>query len=254
MPANPPAVPGLVDFCAGVAARAASASGDHLLAGYLHGSAVLGGWMPGRSDVDLLLVSSGAPGEGVGAVLADVLVSAGTRCPGSRLECSVVTAEQARRPAPPWPFVVHVVAGPPGGERRVVPGGRGSADPDLLMHYAVCRSAGVAVAGPAPAEVIGDVARELILPYLAHELAWGVAQASEEYAVLNACRALVYLCGGGIVSKIAGAERVIAERLGPVPLIELALARQRGLLPSARPGAAAAEFASSVAARLLAAS
>ena len=35
-----------------------TASGGLLQAAYLHGSAVLGGWVPGRSDVDMLFVAA----------------------------------------------------------------------------------------------------------------------------------------------------------------------------------------------------
>ena len=39
-------------------------SGGLLQAAYLHGSAALGGWMPGRSDVDMLFVTA----DGIGSV------------------------------------------------------------------------------------------------------------------------------------------------------------------------------------------
>jgi hypothetical protein len=48
------------------------------------------------------------------------------------------------------------------------------------------------------------VPRRAVLDYLAGELGWGVGHAPEAYAVLNACRALVFLTDHKIVSKIAG--------------------------------------------------
>src|SRR6266487_5421734 len=70
--------------------------------------------------------------------------------------------------------------------------------------YAVCLAAGIRLAGPPPADAIGKVGGPTVLRYLAGELAWGLANAPECYAVLNACRALVYLDEDRIVSKVAG--------------------------------------------------
>ena len=42
----------------------------------------------------------------------------------------------------------------------------------------------------------GVVPRRVILDYLAGELHWGAGHAPEAYAVLNACRALIYLTDG----------------------------------------------------------
>jgi len=54
----------------------------------------------------------------------------------------VVTVAQARQPAPPWPFVLHVAAGPGKPARTVRASRQSPGDADLLMHYAVCRAAG----------------------------------------------------------------------------------------------------------------
>jgi hypothetical protein len=211
--------------------RAGGSLGGHLRAAYLHGSAVLGGWMPGRSDVDVLLVTDNAvPGRAVEAVAA-VLAASGRRCPGSGLECSVVTAGQAASPHAPWPFLPHVRAGPDDARARVVRGDELPGDPDLLMHYAVCRAAGWPAHGPGPPELIGAVGRRAILGYLAGELRWGAEHQSEAYAVLNACRALVFLADGQIVSKVAGGSIALARGLGPPALIDRALDQQHGMSP-----------------------
>jgi hypothetical protein len=123
-------------------------------------------------------------------------------------------------------------------------------DSDLLMHYAVVRSAGVVLAGPAAEAVIGPVSRPVILAYLADELAWGVANAPECYAVLNACRAQVYLEQDRIVSKVAGGLAALQHGSGPPALIRRALDQQQARAPERRPGPDAAAFASRVAAAL----
>jgi len=196
-----------------------------LTAAYLHGSAALGGWVEERSDVDILFVVAGDIGDRAARAAGDLLTRSGAECPGRSLEASIVTMSQAARPAPPWPFVLHAGFGE--GGQTLVRGDASAGDPDLLMHYAVCRVAGVAVAGPSPAAVIGAVQRPQILAYLAGELAWGLANAPENYAVLNACRALVYLNEGRIVSKIAGGLAALDRGIGPPGVVRRALDQQQ---------------------------
>jgi streptomycin 3"-adenylyltransferase len=225
-------------------------SGGLLRAGYLHGSAALGGWMPGRSDVDMLFVTADGIGSGVVEPMSQALCEAAGQCPGRGLECNVVTVTQAGQPAPPWPFVLHIAAGPGKPDRTVHPGSQSPGDPDLLMHYAVCRAAGWPVCGPAAAELIGAVPRRLILDYLAGELCWGVENASEAYAVLNACRALIYLTDHEIVSKVAGGEAALRRGAGPGEVIQRALAQQRGSEPDWPPAGDAVSFVLATAATL----
>ena len=213
-----------------------------LQAAYLHGSAALGGWVPGRSDVDMLFVAADGISNAAVTRMGKVLYQGAGRCPGRELECSVVTVGQARQPAPPWPFVLHVTAGPGKPGRAVRPDSRSPGDPDLLMHYAVCRAAGWPLCGPPPQHLIGVVPRRGILDYLAGELGWGIGHAPEAYAVLNACRALIYLTDHVIVSKIAGAEAVLSRGTGPAEVIERALAQQRGSEPDQPPALDAVSF------------
>jgi streptomycin 3"-adenylyltransferase len=118
------------------------------------------------------------------------------------------------------------------------------------MHYAVCRAAGWPVCGPPPRDLIGAVPRRAILDYLAGELGWGIGHAPEAYAVLNACRALVYLTDHKIVSKIAGGEAVLSRGTGPAEVIERALAQQRGSEPDQPPAPDAVSFVLATAAAL----
>ncbi len=221
-----------------------------LQAAYLHGSAALGGWVPGRSDVDMLFVAADEISKTAVTRMGEVLCAGAGGCPSRELECSVVTVAQARQPAPPWPFTLHVTAGPGKPGRTVRPGSRSLGDPDLLMHYAVCRAAGWPVCGPPPQELIGVVPRRAILDYLAGELGWGTGHAPEAYAVLNACRALIYLTDHVIVSKITGGEAVLSRGTGPAEVIERALAQQRGSEPDRPPASDAVSFVLATAATL----
>jgi streptomycin 3"-adenylyltransferase len=230
-------------FALRLAAAVAERCGGALLAAYLHGSGALGGWIADRSDVDMLLVAADDIAAPAVATVGEMLVASAPTCPGRGLECSLVTASHAADPSPPWPFVLHV-GSDPGNERapRLVLGADCQGDPDLLMHYAVCREAGIVLAGVAPQQVIGPVQRRAILGYLADELGWGLANAPESYAVLNACRAFVYLADGRIVSKVAGGELALDRGFGPAGLLRRALDQQRAMAPERAPGRDAAQF------------
>lgn len=229
-----------------------AAACDDLTGAYLHGSAALGGWQPGRSDVDMLFVTGGDVTARVAGALITALFGAAGDCPGHALECSVVAAGQARRTQPPWPFLLHVNAEPR--RARAVIGDGGPGDPDLLMHYTVCRAAGRTVHGPPPAQVFGRVPRPQILAYLAEELTWGLAHAPERYSVLNGSRALLYAEDGIIRSKLEGGTVALARGLGPPGLLRRALDQQRGLLPEQeRPSADAVAFVESAIAAVRAA-
>jgi Domain of unknown function (DUF4111)/Nucleotidyltransferase domain len=227
-----------------------TASGGLVQAAYLHGSAVLGGWLP-ASDVDILVVAADCIEAGALARIAVVLAARSDvagGCPGSGLECSVVTATTAAGPHAPWPYLLHV-AGEPGG-CRIHDGADSPGDTDLLMHYAVCRAAGWMLCGRPPREVIGPVPRQAILDYLGGELRWGLGHASEAYAVLNACRAMVYLADDAIVSKIAGGEAALRRGFGPAGLITRALSQQRGTTGGQQPEDDAVGFVLATAAAL----
>jgi hypothetical protein len=224
------------------------ASGGRLQAAYLHGSAVLGGWVGARSDVDVMFVTEADLSAAAVTAVAETLAAGAADCPGTDLECSVVTALGARRPAAPWPFVLHVHAS--ASAARVVRGDGSAGDRDLLMHYVVCRVAGWALHGPPPRSVIGAIPRPVILSYLADELDWGLANAPEPYAVLNACRALAFAADGKIVSKIAGGRLALSRGLGPPATIRRALDQQLGQRPEQPADAAAAAFVTATAATL----
>jgi streptomycin 3"-adenylyltransferase len=217
-------------------------SNGQVCAAYLHGSAALGGWLP-SSDVDILFIATDDISSGALDLVARSLADSHSACPGRGLECSVVSRSAAAGARPPWPYLLHVVTGSaePAGSRTIL-GADSPGDTDLLMHYAVCRAAGWPVSGPPPRELIGPVARQHIRAYMADELRWGLEHATEAYAVLNSCRALIYLADGRIVSKVAGGEAALRRGLGPAGLIQRTLAQQQGRAAEQQPGAEAAAF------------
>lgn len=208
---------------------------------YVHGSAALGGFVPGLSDVDLLFVVDGEIEDPV--ALGREIADAAIPCPGRGVELSVVTHAAAASNTEPWPFVVHVATG--SGDARIVSGATIDGDPDLLMHSAVTLAGGGAIVGPQPAEVFGEPHRDDVLAYLADELASAVGGESETYAVLNACRAWQYVETGEIVSKVSGGSWAKTHG-GPMLVIGRALSAQMGLLDDRPVTPEAARFVRSV--------
>jgi hypothetical protein len=220
-------------YATDVAAALARVLGPDLTGVYLHGSAVLGGFDPRRSDVDILAVSEGAMTAGQRAAAAGALSEERLPCPAAGLELSVVTLAAARHPVARPAFELHTTTG--SGDRKVVDGHGRDGDPDLVLHFAVCRAAGRLLGPGRPADqVFAPVPGELVRAQLASELRWATGlhrvtgPAPGEYAVLNACRAWRYVVDGSLVSKIDGGEWAL--RRVPDPdreLIATALARQR---------------------------
>ncbi|MDJ0769563.1 MAG: DUF4111 domain-containing protein [Ilumatobacter sp.] len=218
---------------------------------YVHGSAALGGFVPGRSDVDILIVVDAWPAGRTDADrLGEELVEAASPSPGRGVELTVVTVEQAGSVRRPPPFVVHVATEPT--DERVVFGEAGDGDPDLVMHYAVARAAGVTVVGPEPTGVFAEPTRTEVLDYLVHELAWAAeSAATEAYAVLNACRAWQYLSTGALVSKVTGGSWA-RDQGADQRLVGRALAAQLGLVDHRELDAQGRDFVRSIRERLLA--
>jgi hypothetical protein len=226
--------------------------GPALVGLYLHGSAALGGWSAERSDVDLLGVVARPLGRRAKREISARLNHPSLVCPApAGLELSLVTAVVAGDPPRRPPFELHVNTGP---SPQTHLGGPAAADPDLLLHFAVCRRAGVAVTGPDPVEVFGEPPRAWLLERAAAELRWAVRHGDFADRVLNACRAWRFLADDALGSKMEGGRwarlrLVDTELSGAGALVDAAVAAQLGLAPMpAAPAdlAAADRFVASV--------
>ena len=179
--------------------------GDELLGVYLMGSAALGGYVHGRSDVDVTVVVR-AP---LDRLVKDALV-AGLRhealpCPARGLELVVYARG---RPDPElnlnsgerMPFLATV--------------GPGEDSPHwFVLDRAILAARGRALAGPPPAEIVPAPSEEEILEALAVGLKWYRDHPDEarDDAALNAVRARAYLERGEWISKAEAVERLLDE-------------------------------------------
>ena len=209
-------------LCASVvAARLRDALGTNLSACYLHGSAVLGGFDPGISDLDLLVVSR----DPLSDAEADAIVREveHLELPAKGLEMSVLTQSEALSPDLERPhYQLHVAVAGAGTVRRV-DGRGGGGDRDLILHLAVTRASGHTLVGPAPGEILAALPERIVRQASIDEVVWARDCGDPIYLVLTAARARAFARTGRLVSKVEAAEADAA-----VPVVRAALTHQRG--------------------------
>lgn len=216
-------------YALNVASATAAVSGSQLAGAYLHGSAVLGGFDARRSDIDILVVCDGPMTPAQQSAVAEALSERRLPCPGRGLELSIVTLQATRHPTAEPAFELHLTTAAE--DTKVIDGHQRGGDPDLVLHFAVCRRAGRLLGPGLPAaEVFSPVPDGLVAAQLVTELRWGAEAAPGEYAVLNACRAWRFAADGALVSKIDGGQWALGRVHGPDrELVRNALDRQRSL-------------------------
>ncbi|MGW1408296.1 aminoglycoside adenylyltransferase domain-containing protein [Streptomyces sp. NPDC002403] len=213
-----------------------------LIGVYLHGSAVLGGFDADSSDVDVLAVVAGQGTERDQRALGAAVVETTSRCPGTGLEMSVITAATAADIGS-CPFEVHIRTTATG--TAVIPGAGHAGDADLILHCAVCRDHALAVWGPPAQEVFAPVPADRVRAAMVSELRWALDRASATYAVLNACRALRFAADGQLCSKLDGG-RWYQDPHRNDAVVTAAIAHQRDGLPGPTASAATAFVAAPI--------
>ncbi len=202
------------------------ALGDNLLAAYLHGSAVLGGYRSDCSDLDILAITNRRLADS--DIDAAVAALGGGVYPAKGLELTLLTRAEAALPDTHAPkFQLHVATGRIDGAVRVVDGRRREGDRDLILHFAVCRAAGVALLGPSPDVTLAAVSAGDIRLAMIDEIEWAADAASPAYLVFTCARAWLFAATDRLASKIEAGEWA-AERYSKPRLIESALTLQRG--------------------------
>lgn len=154
----------------------------------LHGSLTLGDYVPGRSDIDLLVIVERSLRDREVERLTRAVVAEQASAPGP-VDLRIVTGETAASPTEEPPMELYVRLHPPSEpaiERRH-PGER-----DLVVELSVCRHHGRSLVGPAPREVIAEIPDDWILRSGDAQLAdWQSLTDDAEHAelmVLTACR------------------------------------------------------------------
>jgi predicted nucleotidyltransferase len=193
-----------------LAAELAEVLGDDLLSLALHGSAALGDFAPGRSDLDVLAVMATDPTAATLAALDDVHVRLDTDFPewNGHVEVDYVSAEAVDAVVQGTDESHPMIRISPGEPLHEVEASR-----HYVLNWAAALQADQPIAGAAPCTVLPAIDRRLIHQVvLQHVRAWPEwvrdmqATGAQAYAVLTLCRAAETLATGRQVSKLAVAN------------------------------------------------
>lgn len=176
-----------------VVAQLGKLLGEDLVGVYLGGSVALGDYVPGRSDVDVLVVCRTALPRARKVAVAEALRHESLPCPARGLEL-VLYRETS----------VRVASAAAGFELNLNSGARMpfhvSFDPSeeprfwFVLDRSITRERGIGLHGPSAKDLFAPIPRPAILGALAEALAWHRrdAAARAEDTVLNGCRAWRY--------------------------------------------------------------
>jgi predicted nucleotidyltransferase len=218
---RPAAVIGHLDppatrYAHAVTAALAASLGSELLGVYLYGSAIVGDYVPGRSDVDLIAVSRRPLTHEHARHTASAVAAVEPPYPTKGLDLHVAPVESVTTPAERPRFDVQIASWF-AMERLARPGDVGEAR--LNLHYVCCRQHGHNLLGPSARKLFVPRPRSVYLRQLREEL---YRFTSPWYRVLNACRDWRYLEESEICSKLEG-SRWATERLDDPSLVAAAV-------------------------------
>lgn len=195
-------------FAEALAQAASRVLGDAVAGVVLHGSLALGDYLPGLSDIDLLVVVDDPLTPIQLAPLAENGGQERPRVP-VHVDLRVVTRQVAAAPTPQPPMEAHLRINK-GPEPRVRVDGRHPGERDLVIEFSVCRAHGRSILGAPPAELIGEVPDEWVLDVgdaqLADWQAIGEHPPHAQLTVLTACRLWRFAEEGHHFSKDAAGE------------------------------------------------
>jgi hypothetical protein len=215
-------------FAQTLARSCAGALGETVAGVILHGSLTLDDYVPGRSDLDLLVVIDDPLGDARLAALVEAMASRRAAAPGP-VDLRLVTRQVAASPTPAPPLEAYLRLTPSSGvrlEERRHPGER-----DLAVELSVSRAHGRSLLGATPAELLGEIPdRWVVAAGDAQLAAWQAIGDDPPYAeltVLTACRVWRFAEEGRHASKAAAAQWAL-ERDPTLGVVGDALRRRHG--------------------------
>ncbi|MFC4017753.1 nucleotidyltransferase domain-containing protein [Micromonospora sp. GCM10011542] len=224
--------------------------GADLVGAYAAGSVGLGAYQPGRSDVDVALVSAGPLSEAAKRALVARLRHEALPCPARGLELVVYRRAVAASGTPEPGFEVELNTGATMPFRCTLdPADRPAADGRFwyALDRSILHQSGYALLGPPAGQVFADPAPADLRRLLIEALTWwlalptppddGPAPGAED-AVLGACRSLVRHRDGVWLSKVAAGQRLI-DAGDPAEVIRRSVAARHGGPPPTGPQARA---------------
>jgi hypothetical protein len=215
--------------------------GGALVGVYTTGSLALGGFTPGRSDIDLMAVVDGAESPEACLDLAARLDQGRLPCPASGLEFVLYPRAIVTTPSVDAGYVLNLNTGP---ELAPVADLGSSSAPAFwfVLDRAITAQSGEAVIGPSAQTLFRVPPARQLLPVVLAAVRAQQQDRSDllDNVVLNACRALRFAEDRRWYSKLAAGRRT-AETPGPFSgLIRTALATHAQGRPAAHALAAPA--------------
>ena len=181
--------------------RVADAAGEGLLGVYLVGSAAMGAYRPGSSDLDVWAVTRRVMSGAERRALVRRVDHAALRCPARGLELVVA------RFAGALPEVQVNLDDGPAMERRVATArSRMPAAHWFTLDAAIARERAVALLGAPPREAFPRIPRSALLSAVRRSLAWHRRHGAEPDATLNGLRGARYAVEGVWGSKPEAVE------------------------------------------------
>jgi hypothetical protein len=187
-------------------AQRINATAPPLVGIYLLGSAALGDFVRGRSDLDVAVVRNHPLDTGTKRRLASTVSHRLLPCPARRLELVVYRAARLRAPVVDPAFELNLNTG--AGERDHVSMDPGDEEPHwFILDIGMAREHARPLMGPPPGEVFGAVPRERILAAMITSIHWHASHDLEGVeTVFSACRAWRFAEEGLWSSKGAAAQ------------------------------------------------
>jgi hypothetical protein len=183
-----------------IGTRLSAILGAELVGVYAGGSYALGGYEPGRSDLDVAVVVDQRLDEGAAAEILGAVGHESLPCPARKLELVVYSEEAARSASVEPMFELNLNTGP--GELRADLEPQHGEGHWFAIDRSVLAQHGVAVLGPPAADVFASPPKQALLPVLAQGLRWYRENEPEsDDAVLTAGRALRFAREGVWVAK-----------------------------------------------------
>ncbi len=184
---------------------------DNLVGVYLHGSAVMGCFNPGKSDVDLLVVVKAEPSDAVKRAFLDMVVTLNETGPAKGIEMSVVRRGVCKPFVYPTPFELHFskmhLDWYRSNPEDYIAKMKGT-DRDLAAHFTVIRARGVCLYGAPIDEVFGEVPKKAYMDSIWRDIEEAEDAIAEDtmYLTLNLARVLAFQMDGKVLSKQEGGE------------------------------------------------
>jgi hypothetical protein len=196
------------DYLHAVAARLRAELGEALTGVYAGGSRALGGYLPSRSDLDVMAVCRGPLHTDAKLRIGDALRHESLPCPARGLELVVYRASTVRAPTSEPGYELDLNTGRAMPFRLSVDPADASGRHWYVIDRAIVREHGFVVDGPASRELFAPIPRETLLRALCEAVRWYECSrdARDDDAVLNACRAWQFVAEGVWSSKPAAGE------------------------------------------------